>query len=164
MRTEIGRIRRTRTEHLDRVTTGRARQRREEAFRWLRMLCQDADELLAQAAEAPRVGDAGAALEPLARVRDVASSIPLGLRRAAPVGLGSVGRQGALDEDRVMATLALVEELDSQLRDARIGYRGAGYRAGQLAARLVIAVDELGRAAACGRTRSRASGVADDAA
>jgi hypothetical protein len=46
-------------------------------------------------------------------------------------------------------------ELDSQLRDAGLGYRGAGWRAARLAERLAVAVDQLIDAAIIGRTRAR---------
>jgi hypothetical protein len=66
-------------------------------------------------------------------------------RRSAP----------ALDEDRVLTALGILEELDSQLRDAGIGYLSAGWRAARLAERLVGAVDQLINAAITGRTGAR---------
>ena len=153
----------TRAVQLDLVGVARAARRREVALRRLRTLCEDADELLGQVAEAARFGDAEAALGPLTAVRDVARLILQRLRRPVPAG-PQAARPDALEEDRVLATLALVEELDFQLRDAHIGYRGAGWRAGLLAEKLVVEIDQLTAAAASGRTRAHASGVAEDVA
>jgi hypothetical protein len=149
------RIARTRSGQLEVAGAARAARRREVALHQLRTLCEDADELLGQAAEAARIGDAEAAVEPLTAVRCVAAAILRALRRPVPAAGAAAGRQDALGEDRVLAGLAVVEELDSQLRDARIGYRGGGWRAAQLATRLLRAVDELIRAAATGRARAR---------
>jgi hypothetical protein len=118
-------IARTRAEQLDGVVTARAQRRRTEAHHRLRSVCEDIDELLGQAAEAARRGDTEAAREPLASAHRLASLILYALRRSVPVGSPSTPPPQALDEDDIMAALALVEELDSQLRDAHIGYRGA---------------------------------------
>lgn len=146
------------------VVIARARRARERALRRLHSLCEDADELLGRVAEAARFGDAEAAVEPLAEVRQVAISILRALRRPVPLRGRTAPPPDVLDEDQVLATLALVEELDAQLRDARAGHRGAGWRAAQLAGRLIAAVDHLTTAAASGRTRAHAAGTAEDVA
>ena len=65
------------------------------------------------------------------------------LGRPVPQRMDTTSPSTPLDEDDVLAALALVEELDSQLRDARLGYRGAGWRAARLAERLWGAVETL---------------------
>ena len=76
-----------------------------------------------------------------------------------PVSLPiSVEHADALDEDHVLAALDLLDELDSQLRDAVHGHRGAGWRAARLAERLFAAIDRLASAATTGRTRARTEG------
>ena len=146
---------RTRGEQVHRVRAARDARHPDEAIRLARTLCEDADELLCQAAEAARGADVKAALEPLAEVRVLAISILHALHRPVPAGPDPVPLPGPLDEDEVLRALAVVQELDSQLRDARIGYRGAGWRAGELAEKLILAVDRLGAQAASGRTRPR---------
>jgi hypothetical protein len=132
----------------------RAELRRDAMLRHMRAVCGDADELLGRVTEATRVGDATAALEPLGEARDLAATVLRALRR--PVPPPSAGeRPDALDEDRVLRALGILEELDSQLRDTGLGYRGAGWRAARLAETLAGAVDELIDAAMTGRTRSR---------
>lgn len=154
----------TREEQVTAVVIARTERARARALRRLHVLCEDADELLGRVAEAARFGSAEAAIEPLAEVRQVAISIVHALRRAVPPGRCRVERVDALDEDEVLATLALLEELDAQLRDARAGHRGAGWRAGRLAARLIAAVNQLTAAAASGRTRAHAAGTAAEVA
>lgn len=66
-------------------------------------------------------------------------------RRERAVGAGG----GPLGE------ATATRELDSQLRDAGLGYRGAGWRAARLAERLAGAVEQLINAAMTGRTRAR---------
>lgn len=95
------RIARTRSAQLDVVGAARAARCREVALSQLRTLCEDAE----------------AALEPLSAARHVATTIVRALRRPVPPSMPA-GRQDPLDEDRVLATLALVEELDSQLTSA----------------------------------------------
>jgi hypothetical protein len=132
----------------------RAELRRAAVLRHLRAVCEDADELLGRVTEATRAGDATAALEPLGEAHDLAATVLRTLRR--PVPPPSAGeRLDALDEDRVLTALGILEELDSQLRDVGLGYRGAGWRAARLAERLAGAVDQLIRAAMTGRVRAR---------
>ena len=156
-RADPGSMGRTRAVQVEWVTATRAARRRQKAVRDLRTLCEDTDELLARAAEAARVGAAGAAVSPLAEARHAVVTILRALhQRPVPAACTAASCAEVLDEDRVLATLALLEELDSQLGDACAGYRGAGWRAVRLAGQLLSAVDELIIAAASGRTRARA--------
>jgi hypothetical protein len=136
----------------------RSELRRAAVLRHLRAICGDSDELLGRVTEATRAGDATAALEPLGEARDLTATVLRALRR--PVPPPSAGASpDALDEDRILTTLGILEELDAQLRDAGLGYRGAGWRAACLAERLAGAVDQLVTAAMTGRTRCRGDEV-----
>jgi hypothetical protein len=102
--------------------------RRAAVLRHLRTVCGDADELLSRVTEASRAGDATAALEPLVEARDLAATVLRALPR--PVPPPSAGeRPDALDQDGVLTALGILEELVSQLRNAGLGYHGAGWRA-----------------------------------
>ena len=136
----------------------RAGLRRAAVLRSLRAVCGDVDECLGRVTEATRAGDATAAFEPLGEARDLAASMLRALRR--PVPSPSTGASpDALDEDWILTALGILEELDSQLRDAGIGYHGAGWRGACLAERLASAVDQLVNAAMTGRTRCRGDEV-----
>jgi hypothetical protein len=138
----------------------RAGLRRAAVLSHLRTVCGDVDECLGRVTEATRAGDATAAFEPLGEARDLAATMLRALRRPAPPP-SARECPVALDEDWVLTALGILEELDSQLRDAGLGYRGAGWRAARLAERLADTVDQLISAAMTARTRARGEMVPD---
>jgi hypothetical protein len=161
---EAGRIHRTREVQVERVVQSRSAWRRAVAVQHLRRLCEDADEFLGRVAEAARNGEAAAAGDPLEALDQTVSVLVRALCRQMPAPAPRTTVWDSLDEDNVLAALAIVEELDAQLRDAHLGFRGAGWRAGRLALRLMLAVEDLRTAAATGRTRARvATFTGDDA-
>ena len=161
---QAGCIRRTSDAQMQRVVEACRTRRRALVGRQLRRLCEDADELLGRIAEAARNGEAAAAAEPLDALDQTVGVLVRALCRQMPPTTPRTAPWDSLDEDEVLAALALLEELDTQLRDAHLGFRGAGWRAGRLAARLMRAVEDLRTAAATGRTRARAVTITGDGA
>jgi hypothetical protein len=154
-----GRSNRTSEAQVRRVAEARRARRRALAVRQLRRLCEDADELLGRVAEAARNREAAAAGEPLKALDQTVGVLVRALCRQVPPPTPRATVWDSLDEDNVLAALAIVEELDTQLRDAHLGFRGAGWRAGRLAARLMLVVEDLRTAVATGRTRARVATV-----
>jgi hypothetical protein len=158
---QAGCLRRTSDAQLQRVVEARTARRRALVGRQLRRLCEDADELLGRVAEAARTGEAAAAAEPLDALDRTVGVLVRALCRHMPAATPRTTFWDSLDEDDVLAALTLLEELDTQLRDALLGFRGAGWRAGRHAVRLMRAVEDLRTAAATGRTRARAAVVTE---